>query len=598
MPTEMPELVQITPNSRSSHSGFSYPSWLADYGVTPQDWRTFTRGIDRATWLGKRQAAVVSVLSLGVDFLALQLGCINYLLMVNLPMILAYIHFRRRNVKIRVYDGTLPAWTAYWNKTFFGPKGLCVGFDLPGPLFENARVQPTQRTMWKRGTDRPPESTLCAAQQMRITIAKVRTPRPEAGRHPRVETRMSWYYQGMFVQLLPAAVDVDRLEVIDYLSDIEWRLNDKLLQKLEEKQRVIDELRAQNAAARLSRRPRPVRRPWYRRTPRFRKAKTKDVPENQKVVDIVQEEDVITVQEPDVNTVQEDGHEPQISAVTEEPVYSVHEGSHEAQPAIMVQEAVDAIDPVHGDDTTLDHGRYQETQPAGIIPGVAGLGRKPHHETQPTIIVEEADNLMRESDSVQPTTAEVPSELSLHTQADLLSLIPDSPPMQGLSAPSIYGPGNPSATTLDDANSIISIVVPTVFNDATSSTSTLVPPSHLTRDERRARELRAQAIAAEVSEYIMSSQGRRSQRGQGRSGSYSQLQSVREGAVLPSTDVTPFTPKPTQRERDVASLRSRNSSARSVRSVGSGRSRGVEKRNMPMRFLKKGVARLHALYEY
>jgi len=107
---------------------------------------------------------------------------------LNAPV---YFHFKRKNLRRHVYDGTIPAWTAFWNKTYFGPKGLCVGFDLPGPVFKRASVEPKRRR-WSvmrkvMGEYKKPMSKTRAARRARITVAVIGDAVPEAGRRPRIE---------------------------------------------------------------------------------------------------------------------------------------------------------------------------------------------------------------------------------------------------------------------------------------------------------------------------------------------------------------------------------------------------------------------------
>lgn len=109
--------------------------------------------------------------------------------------------FKEYNLWRRVRDGTLPVWTAYWNQAFFGPKGLVVGFDMAGPGFDDAEVEPEPRQFFLlkrlRGPFKSPVSKRRAAKKPRISIAFIDQPRPQAGCQPEIRTKTSWFQRSM-----------------------------------------------------------------------------------------------------------------------------------------------------------------------------------------------------------------------------------------------------------------------------------------------------------------------------------------------------------------------------------------------------------------
>lgn len=152
LPLTMPQLTQITPVHFGVRSGYPYPGWLDEYGITQEDWRAFVIAFSRVTCLTPIQTAIVLVVILFIDGCALgALFPTKICGVFGLPTLPLILHFKRKNLKRSVRDGTIPTWTAYWNKTFFGPKGLCIGFDRPGPVFIDAQVEPKHHvTPWMR----------------------------------------------------------------------------------------------------------------------------------------------------------------------------------------------------------------------------------------------------------------------------------------------------------------------------------------------------------------------------------------------------------------------------------------------------------------
>ncbi|KAG8626452.1 hypothetical protein KVT40_005397 [Elsinoe batatas] len=116
-----------------------------------------------------------------------------------------YFVFKARSLRKAVKHGSLPCWTACWNKTYFGPKGLSVGFDLPGPIFPDTFVHP-RRKFWLpsrvlHSELKKPMRPSRAARRARITIARVRAPVPEAGRIPNIDPLKLGFLQMIFHEM-------------------------------------------------------------------------------------------------------------------------------------------------------------------------------------------------------------------------------------------------------------------------------------------------------------------------------------------------------------------------------------------------------------
>lgn len=186
------ETIQLTPNRRHATSGFIYLDWLQEYGISEEDWTKFTKQLCIAGWMTRKQIALMLCIALVTEcfvIAALPTKIISMGAAINTPL---YFYFKRKNLRRHVFDGTIPAWTAFWNNTYFGPKGLAVGFDLPGPVFTEATVVPKPRytpyaRLFKGKFRTKAMSNSRAARRARITIVRVRDPNPEAGRCPRIE---------------------------------------------------------------------------------------------------------------------------------------------------------------------------------------------------------------------------------------------------------------------------------------------------------------------------------------------------------------------------------------------------------------------------
>lgn len=185
-------VVQLVPHRRHPSSGYPFPEWLQDYGVSKEDWEAFTSRIRHVDCLSLTQYLIFTPTSIIVESMTLAPWPLKFISGLGGGIFVTFLYLKHRNLRRAVRNGHLPRWTAYWNETYFGPKGLSVGFDMPGPVFPTAFVHPRQGLLfpWSRdprGPYKKPMSISRAARKARVTIALVSDPRPEQGRVPKVD---------------------------------------------------------------------------------------------------------------------------------------------------------------------------------------------------------------------------------------------------------------------------------------------------------------------------------------------------------------------------------------------------------------------------
>ncbi|KAF2153301.1 hypothetical protein K461DRAFT_138594 [Myriangium duriaei CBS 260.36] len=184
--------VQLVPNRRHASSGYPYPDWFVEYGITREEWSAFISRIRQANRITPGQSALLFAIAIACEvFFFLPLLPFKLFAPCGAVVLPMYLASKRRKLRHAVNSGLIPVWTAAWNKTFFGPKGLCVGFDLPGPMFNDTFVHPKRKPLpWMRvlkGPLRRPMTPERAAHRARITIARVRSPAPKEGRVPLID---------------------------------------------------------------------------------------------------------------------------------------------------------------------------------------------------------------------------------------------------------------------------------------------------------------------------------------------------------------------------------------------------------------------------
>jgi len=201
IPFKRPRTLQVPPRRRTARSRFVYPEELGDFGVTPETWTLFTKGFEYSASISWFQAVALLMFAVPFHIIIYSLPVpVNFIVSIFDPTILLYYIMKKRNTRKRVEDGTIPTWIAYWNMTYFGPKGLAVGFDLPGYIFKEAEVvRRPHKTPWNkfwRGHLRLPMSKRRMARRPRITVAIGDIPRPQAGQIPSLKIEVPLLQRG------------------------------------------------------------------------------------------------------------------------------------------------------------------------------------------------------------------------------------------------------------------------------------------------------------------------------------------------------------------------------------------------------------------
>ena len=200
IPEYLPDMIQIPPRRRTAKSRFVYPEALGAFGVSLDDWKLFTRGFELSAGISWAQVAALFLLTLSFHmFTPILLVPLNTIVPLFDPTIILYYNIKKRNTRKRVEDGTIPAWNALWNQTYFGPKGLAVGFDLPGCIFKDATVVPKPHKMpWSKVWRGPPTpmSKKRMARRPRVTVAVIHNAEPEAGQIPDLDVRVPRFQRG------------------------------------------------------------------------------------------------------------------------------------------------------------------------------------------------------------------------------------------------------------------------------------------------------------------------------------------------------------------------------------------------------------------
>ena len=262
----LPRAVQIAPNHRHASSNYRYHSELLEpYGVSEEDWLIFTSQFVNANRLSRNELigiAAVSIILQGTFIFVLgppgfPLGAIISGGITTGPIFYA---LKGRRLRRHVHNRDIPNWLAMWNAQYFNPKGLVVGFNLPGRRLEHAVVAPKPRkTMINGDGYRKPKSQRSVARRPRIVIIPLHDPVAGAGSVPLVAPiRISQLHRREYPHgrdhlhllrmVLIRYTDLDKLKRI-------MKPSRKLTARLEKKRLMIEQLRAQRldlVARRLS----------------------------------------------------------------------------------------------------------------------------------------------------------------------------------------------------------------------------------------------------------------------------------------------------------------------------------------------------------
>ncbi|KAL1965490.1 hypothetical protein VTN77DRAFT_5746 [Rasamsonia byssochlamydoides] len=126
--------LQVPSRSSFLTSGFEYPTVLASYNVSEDDWARFTREITEEAKLSARQWSTVIGRGLGV----LVIGGLMVGFFSPVPAVIAVRKSRqnqeKRNLAAAVAMGSessLSRKIETWNESFFKPRGIMIRVDLP-----------------------------------------------------------------------------------------------------------------------------------------------------------------------------------------------------------------------------------------------------------------------------------------------------------------------------------------------------------------------------------------------------------------------------------------------------------------------------------
>lgn len=188
------QAIQIAPNRMHASSDYHYyPEILQPYGISIEDWHLFTAQFVNANRMTRNELVALTAVSvvLQVAF-AFGLGppgfpvaaIISGALMGGPTMYGVKGQRLRRNVR----NGNIPDWLVAWNTQYFNPKGLMVGFNLPGRQVQHAAVAPRLRRKSSfAGKYKKPRSQRKATKRSRIVIVNIHEPTPGAGYVPQIE---------------------------------------------------------------------------------------------------------------------------------------------------------------------------------------------------------------------------------------------------------------------------------------------------------------------------------------------------------------------------------------------------------------------------
>jgi Domain of unknown function (DUF4646) len=124
--------LQIPSCRRKVSSGFPYPDMLNVYGISPQEWSTFTSEITQAAQLSSKDWTI----TVGASIATFAASGIFLGWLGLLPAFVVGHRLRRfaedKNIRAAKETGDLETKLLRWNETTFAPKGFLVRLDLPG----------------------------------------------------------------------------------------------------------------------------------------------------------------------------------------------------------------------------------------------------------------------------------------------------------------------------------------------------------------------------------------------------------------------------------------------------------------------------------
>lgn len=252
-----PQAIQIAPNRRHASSNYHYyPEIFQSYGISKEDWGLFTAQFVNANLPTRNELIALGSLTLTMQALFLfALGPVGFpiIAMGSAIFLEGPVLFKTKahRLKRNVRNGKIPEWLAAWNLQYFNPKGLMVGFNLPGRKIKHAAVAPRARKHTALiGTYKKPITRKKAARKARLVVVKLHDPVPEAGTVPKLDPikiaalwRSKWRVQ-LWVSL-PVSI-LTRHAVLRHPKS-PFMLSSKLQSKIEAQKREIERVRRQRA---------------------------------------------------------------------------------------------------------------------------------------------------------------------------------------------------------------------------------------------------------------------------------------------------------------------------------------------------------------
>lgn len=143
--------LQVPSCRRMVSSGFPYPDMLNAYGVSPQEWSSFTSEITQAAQMSSKDWT----LTVGASTATFVVSGVFLGWLGLIPAVFVGHHLRRRtehkNLQVAKNTGDLESKLLRWNQTTFAPKGFLVRLDLPGEQSDDLeRMQVYSSKKWSR----------------------------------------------------------------------------------------------------------------------------------------------------------------------------------------------------------------------------------------------------------------------------------------------------------------------------------------------------------------------------------------------------------------------------------------------------------------
>lgn len=187
------QAIQIPPIRHHASSNYNYyPELLEPYGITRKDWALFTIQFVNANLPTSREIVALTAVSIFLQCMfvfmlgppGLPVGAIFSGGLTTGPI---YYALKGHHLRHHVRNRDIPDWLTTWNTQYFNPKGLMVGFNLPGRRVQHAAVAPKIRmNSLFLGKYKKPKSPRRVAKKPRIVVVKLHDPAPEAGVIPQL----------------------------------------------------------------------------------------------------------------------------------------------------------------------------------------------------------------------------------------------------------------------------------------------------------------------------------------------------------------------------------------------------------------------------